>query len=144
VFRLCFRPLDYQEQPSVIAETTAKLYIQFLVKRRAVKLYSSFVLIEEVNANKDDEKAKSILGFIKDNSTGYVAKDKVDILKATVDDIMTTGVKEKDATHVACAILAKCNYFVTTDKRLLKYKSDKIRMINPIEFGRIWEEESNV
>jgi predicted nucleic acid-binding protein len=48
--------------------------------------------------------------------------------------IMQTGVKYKDACHVACAMLAECEYFLTTDKRLLKYKTEKLKMLNPIDF----------
>jgi predicted nucleic acid-binding protein len=47
---------------------------------------------------------------------------------------MKTGVKEKDAYHVASAIYSNCDYFISTDIRLLKYKTDKIRMVTPIEF----------
>jgi predicted nucleic acid-binding protein len=45
-----------------------------------------------------------------------------------------TGLKTKDALHVACAIVAKCDYFVTTDSRLLKYVDSRIKMVSPIEF----------
>ena len=36
--------------------------------------------------------------------------------------------------YAACAILAHCDYMLTTDDRLLKYKSDKIKVVNPTEF----------
>jgi predicted nucleic acid-binding protein len=49
-------------------------------------------------------------------------------------DIMKTGVKYKDACHVSCALLAECDCFITTDKRLLKYNTDKIKMMNPLDF----------
>ena len=49
-------------------------------------------------------------------------------------EIMETGVKYKDACHVASAILAECDYLISTDKRLLKYKSDRLKLANPIEF----------
>ena len=44
------------------------------------------------------------------------------------------GVKFKDACHVASAVYAKCEYFISTDKRLLKYKSEEVKMDSPIEF----------
>jgi len=57
------------------------------------------------------------------------------------DDILTiaknareAGLKIKDSLHVACAIIANCKYLLTTDKRLLKYKDDRIKVINPIAF----------
>ena len=56
---------------------------------------------------------------------------------------MRTGIKYADACHVACAILAGCESFITTDKRLLKYQTDEIRMLNPVNFVSEWEEEQN-
>ena len=35
---------------------------------------------------------------------------------------------------MASAILSGCDYFISTDKRLLKYRSDKLKIVNPIEF----------
>ena len=49
---------------------------------------------------------------------------------------MKTGVKEKDAAHIACALLAGCEYFITTDDRLLKYENDRIGIVTPVEFLR--------
>ena len=65
-------------------------------------------------------------------------KREKDIAKIA-DAIMRTGIKEKDAYHVACAIIAECNYFVTTDDRLLKYQSEKIELVTPGEFIRRME-----
>ena len=48
--------------------------------------------------------------------------------------IENSGIKHKDACHIACAILANCDYFITTDYRLLKYKTDLIKIINPTNF----------
>ena len=56
--------------------------------------------------------------------------------------IMGTGVKEKDAYHVASAMFADCDYFLTTDKRLLKFKNDRIKMVNPVTFVDEMEGES--
>lgn len=52
---------------------------------------------------------------------------------------METGIKEKDVYHVACAIMADCDYFVTTDDRLLKYQSEKIQLVTPGELIRRME-----
>ena len=56
------------------------------------------------------------------------------LIEAKAAEIMQTGVKFKDACHVASAVYAKCEYFISTDKRLLKYKSEEIKMVSPIEF----------
>lgn len=49
---------------------------------------------------------------------------------------LLTNTKEKDAYHVACAVMAECDYFVTTDDRLLKFQSEKIKLVTPGEFIR--------
>jgi predicted nucleic acid-binding protein len=45
-----------------------------------------------------------------------------------------TGVKAFDALHIACAITAGCDYYITVGKRLLKYHDSRITICNPIEF----------
>nr|AGS51630.1 hypothetical protein [uncultured bacterium contig00017] len=54
---------------------------------------------------------------------------------------MKTGIKKKDAVHLACSVIAGCDYFITTDKRLTNYKTDNIQIVNPIEFVKIWREQ---
>jgi predicted nucleic acid-binding protein len=48
--------------------------------------------------------------------------------------IMCSGVKQKDALHIACAITAKCDYFLTTDKRILSAGITKVIPVNPLDF----------
>jgi predicted nucleic acid-binding protein len=43
----------------------------------------------------------------------------------------------ENAIHLSCAIFAQCRYFITTDKRILNKKIDKIKIINPIDFIKI-------
>ena len=86
---------------------------------------------------------KTIRGFVKDNITEYVDVDRADEEKIIADEIIATGVKTADAHHVACALLANCDFFLTTDDRLLKYKTDKILLMDPTEFIRVWETINN-
>ena len=51
---------------------------------------------------------------------------------------MSTGIKFKDACHVASAILASADYFISTDYRLLKYVTDDIKIMNPLDFFVKW------
>ena len=69
----------------------------------------------------------------------YIAVDRADEVKSIADEIIATGVKTADAYHVACAILSGSDYFLTTDDRLLKYKTDKLKLVDPTEFIRNWE-----
>lgn len=54
--------------------------------------------------------------------------------EALADQIKATGVKPADAIHTACAIIAECDYMLTTDDRLLKYKTDKLKLLDPVDF----------
>lgn len=65
--------------------------------------------------------------------------DCIDSLRPLIGKIMATGIKSADATHLACAIYANCNYFVTTDDRILKYRDNKIKIINPIDMIQMME-----
>jgi len=52
------------------------------------------------------------------------------------------GIKPMDALHVACAIEAEAEYFLTTDKALLRKmaKHDHLRVVDPVEFIRALKE----
>ena len=56
-------------------------------------------------------------------------------------EVEKTGVKAFDALHVACAITAKCDYFITVDRHLLKYQNDKIIICNPMDFIKMEAED---
>ena len=132
------RPFDSPSSPSIVFESTAKIFIQSLVLNNELTLVNSFVLYEEIKAIPNKENRRLILKFL-DNATVYVAKDKYADILTLAMEIMELGVKYMDASHIACAVLASCDYFITTDKRLLKYKSDRLNIINPVDFIRIWE-----
>lgn len=73
----------------------------------------------------------------------YVSNKNEAEIKRYADIIMATGVKEKDAYHVACARIAECQFFITTDDRLLRYQSEEIALVTPGEFIRRMEESKN-
>ena len=58
-----------------------------------------------------------------------------------IQNFLIIGYALKDAVHLACSIIAECDYFITTDKRVLNYKTDKIKIVNPINFVNIWREQ---
>ncbi len=76
---------------------------------------------------------------MKEYSSFYVSNLREPEIRQIASSIMQTGVKEKDAYHVACAVLAEYDYFISTDDRLLKYHSDKITLVSPGEFIRRME-----
>lgn len=44
------------------------------------------------------------------------------------------GIKSKDSLHIASAIDSQCDYFITTDLRILNKKVGGVQVINPIAF----------
>ena len=110
------RPYDDQSQIRISLEKQAKIYIQGLIKDKQIELV--------------------IAEFMESNESYYVGSERDPDVARIAEPIMQTGVKEKDAFHVACAILSKCDYFITTDDRLLKYKESQMPLVTPGEFIR--------
>jgi predicted nucleic acid-binding protein len=137
----CFnRPYDDQTQIKIEVETRAKLYIQSQVENGSLELVWSYMLDFENSQNIYTQKEEAISQW----QTLCVADiDESSEIIAMGNAIQSTGVKAADALHVACAIHAACDYFITVDARLLKYKSDKVVICDPFEFLRIWEEQSH-
>jgi len=133
------RPYDDQTQMRINLETQAKLYIQEMVKRGQLELVTSYVLEFENSNNRSMQKQLAIRKFMNDYATVHVTSKSREIVEAGARSIMETGIKVKDACHVACAILTKCDYFISTDDRLLKYFSDKVQLVSPCEFIRRME-----
>ena len=134
----CFnRPYDDQSQLRISLESQAKLHIQELIKEAKLDLVTSYVLQYENSRNRDLSRRYAIERFVlayrKENID--VAQD--DTVSKIAESFMETGIKEKDAYHLSCAIIGDCEYFITTDDRILRHQTDKIRIINPTEFIRL-------
>lgn len=68
------------------------------------------------------------------NSKVYVGRDAIPAMMGDVSAIESEGVKPLDTSHVAAAIHSGCDYSITTDDRILRYRSDKIRIVDPVQF----------
>jgi predicted nucleic acid-binding protein len=136
------RPFDDLSQGIVRLEAEAKRYVQSLIKYSMINLTYSYISLYEIENNPYEYRKRHILDFLS-NASVYVDELKRDDVRKIGFDIMKAGVKSFDALHIACAILANCDYFLTTDKRLLKYKTDEIRIVNVFDFATGWKEEHN-
>lgn len=134
------RPYDNQSYLSISVETQAKLYVQELIKAGQLDMVNSYMLEFENQQNPYEMRRQNISRFLKQYEAVYVSVAKEDEVIAKAKQIMQTGVKYKDACHVACALIAGCDYLLTTDRRLLKYQTDEIKILNPVEFVNIMEE----
>jgi predicted nucleic acid-binding protein len=94
----------------------------------------------ENSVNPYEERKKNIADW------RYVATIRVapsDEISDRAKTFIERGFKPKDALHVACAIQAQCNYFLTTDKGILSKSLGQIKLINPLDFIRIVEENES-
>jgi len=130
----CFnRPFDDQSKIRIRLESEAKLQIQEEVRSGKLQLVWSYILDYENNRNPYQERKVRISEWKK-----YSVEDieEGSELLETAKLLNQKGLRKIDSLHVACAIFAKCEYFLTTDDRILqrsKQVSD-IHIDDPIGF----------
>jgi len=134
------RPFDSQTQLKVRLETEAKLFIQSKIFLQEIHLTWSYILEYENNFNPYPERKEIILEW-KKLAMQIIFETNNILDNARV--LQTIGLKSKDALHVACAIEATCDYFITTDEGIIRklINFEQITVINPIQFISIWEDE---
>jgi predicted nucleic acid-binding protein len=134
------RPFDNQVQLIIRLETEAKLFIQTKIVTGEINLIWSYILEYENSLNPFPERKEMIMNWKKVASETILESPGL-LLKAK--EIQSLGLKPKDSLHVACAVDAYCDYFITTDRGILKKINtfEKVRIISPINFINIWEDE---
>lgn len=127
------RPFDDQDQLKVRLETEAKLRIQFLMRTGVLEYAWSDMLSLEVLDNPVPSHRDKILEW-KDGASVNVTMSSQ--ILAAAKRLTAIGVGNADALHVASARQAGCDWFFTTDIRLLKKVRtfDGMRLANPVEF----------
>ena len=137
----CFnRPYDNQTQLKIELETKAKLFIQNLVIKGRIELAWSYMLDFENSRNTYSQKAMAIQRW---QSLSAIDMDETQEILTVSSEIQSTGIKPADSLHIACAICEDCDYFISTDTRVLKYSNDKIIICDPVKFLRLWEDMSD-
>ena len=130
----CFnRPFDDQSQARVRLEAEAKLEIQQRIKDKVIELAWSYILDYESEANPFDER-RDVIARWKTAAVADVKETEAIIEQAR--EIADRGLRAKDALHVACALAAGCDIFLTTDdlvvKRMRGYAG--IAVMDPTQF----------
>jgi len=130
----CFnRPYDNQEQITIRLESEAKLEIQAQVKMGLISLVWSFMLDFENAQNIDPEKKNKIFEWARYAELYFLGTEQTSVL---ANALAVHGIKNKDAVHLACAIESQCDYFLTTDKGIIKKKEfiKDLKVMNPVEY----------
>jgi len=133
------RPYDKPLTPIIQIEVVAKTYVQQQIRAGEIELAWSFILDHEITKNPFEERKQGIIPW-KLQSVAYIGPgEEVRTLALT---IRKCGIKVMDALHIACAIKANCQYFLTTDKDVLKKQVKGIALLNPVDFVRKIEGEA--
>jgi predicted nucleic acid-binding protein len=120
-------------------EADAMVYVQQKIRSGSIELAWSFVLDYEVGNNPHVERRKAITDW-KSLSVAVVgASDDVAQLGKIIE---TRGIRTMDALHIACAVKARCRYFLTTDRKVLKKRVTDICILNPLDFVEEMEVEN--
>ena len=137
------RQHDESVSDEISKDKTAFIKIKKEIILKNIELATSFMLHYENNQNKNINNRNNNDFLIRNYRTIYIGVDSIEKLKILVDEIILSGIKQKDAYHIASAILSDCDYFITVDKKLLKYKTDKVKIINLVDFVKILEADNN-
>lgn len=125
------RPFDDQNSLRISLETQAKLRIQEEVLLGLHDLVWSSIEDYE-NAQNPFEIRRSSISQWKNLAVSIQMADNAVIQNAHI--IMQKGIKNKDALHIASAIAAKCDAFITVDAKILKTPIQGIDIFSPITF----------
>lgn len=99
----------------------------------------SYILDYENSANPFGFRKTSIIEWKKKAFT-FVEESENVLKQAKL--VKKHGLKAKDALHIACAIEAECDYFITTDDEILNKGSSiiQVKTVSPVNMITIMEE----
>jgi predicted nucleic acid-binding protein len=132
------RPFDDQSVLRNYLEAEAKTFIQREILQEKYELAWSYMMDYEVSYNPFLDRKNQILKWkniatVDINESGKVI--------ALANEVMAKNIKPKDSLHLACAIEAECNFFITTDSKMLNKPLENIVIVDPIDFIRMFEVE---
>ena len=129
----CFnRPYDDQSRLRIELETKSKLFIQKLIVSDNLELIISYMSILENDDNPYEIRKSAICDFFKYAKRTIFESDALLLIAKEINEV---GLKPKDSLHIASAIISKCDYFFSTDDKILKYKDSRIVIMNPVNFA---------
>lgn len=136
----CFnRPFDDQSQIRIHVETEAKLYLQREIEFGNLLLIWSYILDYENSANPFEFRRTSISKWKKKANIFITENQKI---REKAEELTDYKLKAKDALHIACALEANSDYFVTTDDKVInkQNKIEEIEILNPVDMLKVIED----
>lgn len=111
------RPFDNQTQPRIRVETEAVFAILASVQAGELSMLNSEVLEYETSRVPDEVRRNEVLAIL------ALADERLEVTDAVValaESLENQGLRAMDAIHLAVASVAKADYFVTCDDKLLR------------------------
>jgi len=130
------RPYDNYVLLKNYLQAEAKIYIQKEILNGNFDLVWSYVLDFEASFNPFSDRKSQILKW---KNIAKADIDESEKIIAMANSVMKKNIKPKDALHLACAISAQCDYFITTDSKLLNKVIEGVTIIDPIDFIKALE-----
>ena len=134
-FDLCIynRPFDDQSQLRILLEAEAKLRIQENIRSGIFELVWSYILDYENSENPFRERREQIIKWRTYSNEDIEESDEI---LSIASMIMKHGIKKLDSLHLACAIKANADYFLTTDDGVINkaLHIQNIQIVDPIGF----------
>jgi predicted nucleic acid-binding protein len=130
------RPYDDQNLLKNYLEAEAKTFIQKEILQGTFELAWSYVMDYEISFNPFPDRKNQILKWKEKAKIDIDESEKIIVM---ANNIMKKNIKSKDALHLACAIIAECRYFITTDGKILNKFIDNIIVVDPLNFVRMLE-----
>ena len=129
------RPFDDQSNIKILLESEAKLNIQEKIRMGIYELVWSYILDYENEKNPFRERREQIGKWKKYANFDVEVTDHILHLAHSFNEL---NLKRFDALHIACAVVAGTDYFLTTDNGILKKSGfiKDIRVKDPINFIR--------
>jgi predicted nucleic acid-binding protein len=127
------RPYDDLANLNVQLEAEAKIFIQNEIIKKNFELAWSFMMDYEISFNPSYDRKITFLNWKK---VAVVDIDPIETILVKGKELEQRKIKKKDSLHIASAIEAKCEYFLTTDRKLSRNDIPEIKVINPLDFIR--------
>ncbi len=129
------RPYDDLSNWEVNLEAQTKIKIQEMVRSGDYELVTSEMSLYELDNGPDATRKANIRAYMEEYSSVHVGPKRNGEVQSLAREIMNVGVKYKDACHAASALIADCDYLISTDYRFIKrfrsYRTEKLRAVTP-------------
>ncbi|MHC9539869.1 MAG: type II toxin-antitoxin system VapC family toxin [Vulcanimicrobiota bacterium] len=132
----CFqRWFDDHSQMRIYMEALACQEIFSMAQEKKVTLVWSFMHLDETAVCPFPERKYEALRLSRLCSVRIGPEEDIHRLAVSLDESGRLGAK--DTLHLACAIITKCDYFLTCDDKLVsstKHLSLEVHIMNPVEY----------